>query len=203
MDFLTAYKINTDDGFCLELKKGSLVDDSYSSARFVTAVMSGSINVMSQIADDKRVLISKLKEGDVFGISNLFIEDNLKTVLECNEDCTLFMIRKEVFRKKLMEDIDSMTLYCQTINRKLQFLLDRIEKLSAPTAKSRIASALLSGSYMISRTRDELASSLGISRATLFRELLLMQKDGIIAKSGRNIEIRDRSKLILYSSQYL
>ena len=81
MDFLTAYKINTDDGFCLELKKGSLVDDSYSSARFVTAVMSGSINVMSQIADDKRVLISKLKEGDVFGISNLFIEDNLKTVL--------------------------------------------------------------------------------------------------------------------------
>ncbi len=203
MDFLTAYKINTDDGFCLELKKGSLVDDSYSSARFVTAVMSGSINVMSQIADDKRVLISKLKEGDIFGISNLFIEDNLKTVLECNEDCTLFMIRKEVFRKKLMEDIDSMTLYCQTINRKLQFLLDRIEKLSAPTAKSRIASALLSGSYMISRTRDELASSLGISRATLFRELLLMQKDGIIAKSGRNIEIRDRSKLILYSSQYL
>lgn len=56
---------------------------------------------------------------------------------------------------------------------------------------------------MISRTRDELASSLGISRATLFRELSLMQKDGIIAKSGRNIEIRDRSKLILYSSQYL
>ena len=202
MNILSAYNINMDDGFPVEMSKGSLIDDVYSSSRFATAVIKGSINVMSQIADDRRILITKLKEGDIFGISNLFIEEDLRTVLECNEDCTLFMIRKEAFRKRLIENESAMIMYCQTINRKIQFLLDKIEKLSVPTARSRIAYSLISGSYMLSRTREELASSLGISRATLFRELSLLQQDGIIEKDGRKLRIKDRRKLLLYSSQY-
>ena len=202
MNILSAYNINMDDGFPVEMSKGSLIDDVYSSSRFATAVIKGSINVMSQIADDRRILITKLKEGDIFGISNLFIDEDLRTVLECNEDCTLFMIRKEAFRKRLIENESAMIMYCQTVNRKIQFLLDKIEKLSVPTARSRIAYSLISGSYMLSRTREELASSLGISRATLFRELSLLQQDGIIEKDGRKLRIKDRRKLLLYSSQY-
>lgn len=202
MNILSAYNINMDDGFSVEMSKGSLIDDVYSSSRFATAVIKGSINVISQIADDRRILITKLKEGDIFGISNLFIDEDLRTMLECNEDCTLFMIRKEAFRKRLIENESAMIEYCQTINRKIQFLLDKIEKLSVPTARSRIAYSLISGSYMLSRTREELASSLGISRATLFRELSLLQQDGIIEKDGRKLRIKDRRKLLLYSSQY-
>lgn len=202
MNILSAYNINMDDGFSVEMSKGSLIDDVYSSSRFATAVIKGSINVISQIADDRRILITKLKEGDIFGISNLFIDEDLRTMLECNEDCTLFMIRKEAFRKRLIENESAMIMYCQTVNRKIQFLLDKIEKLSVPTARSRIAYSLISGSYMLSRTREELASSLGISRATLFRELSLLQQDGIIEKDGRKLRIKDRRKLLLYSSQY-
>ena len=202
MNILSAYNINMDDGFSVEMSKDSLIDDVYSSSRFATAVIKGSINVMSQIADDRRILITKLKEGDIFGISNLFIDEDLRTMLECNEDCTLFMIRKEAFRKRLIENESAMIMYCQTVNRKIQFLLDKIEKLSVPTARSRIAYSLISGSYMLSRTREELASSLGISRATLFRELSLLQQDGIIEKDGRKLRIKDRRKLLLYSSQY-
>ena len=202
MNILSAYNINMDDGFSVEMSKDSLIDDVYSSSRFATAVIKGSINVISQIADDRRILITKLKEGDIFGISNLFIDEDLRTMLECNEDCTLFMIRKEAFRKRLIENESAMIMYCQTVNRKIQFLLDKIEKLSVPTARSRIAYSLISGSYMLSRTREELASSLGISRATLFRELSLLQQDGIIEKDGRKLRIKDRRKLLLYSSQY-
>ena len=198
MTLFSLCDIKKEDGFTRRLSKGSIIADS---SDYTIAILEGTINVMSQIADDTQVMISKLRTGDIFGISNIFIHDELKTVLECTEDSELFMIRKELFKKKLMEKPEALEEYCRIMNSKIQFLIDRIADMSAKSARSSISLAILSESYKKYRTKEELASGLGISRSSLFRELSALTKEGIIRKTEHAYEILDRQMLEHYAGR--
>ncbi len=190
--------IRKEDGFIRRLRKGVLVDGS---SDYTIGILDGTINVMCQVADDKRIMISKLKAGDIFGISDLFISNEIMTVLECGENSELLMIRKDLFRKKLIENPEALEEYCRIMNSKIHFLIERIAGISAKSARSSIALAILNGSYKKYRTRDELASALGISRAALFRELSALTKEGIIQKNGHKYEILKLHMLEYYAGQ--
>lgn len=198
MTLFSICDIRKEDGFIRRLSKGSIITDS---SDYTIAILEGTINVMSQAADDTRVMISKLRTGDIFGISNIFIHDELKTELECTEDSELFMIRKEFFKKKLMENPEALEEYCSIMNSKIQFLIDRIADMSAKSARSSISMAILNESYKRYKTKEELASGLGISRSSLFRELSALVKEGIIRKTRHSYEILDMQMLEHYAGR--
>lgn len=187
--------IEEQDGINIKLKKGALLDDIYRSSRYVVEVKEGSLSAQSEITENKRVVISRLEEGAIFGISNLFIEDNLKTVLECEKDAKLFLVSKELFKRKLLENTAAIEYYAKTMNEKLQFLLSRIERLSLPSARLKVAYALRDGLFLENSNRDEIAASLAISRASLFRELYFFSDMNIIRRDGNNISIIDEEEL--------
>lgn len=190
--------IKESDGCYFELKKHSLLADSYSESRYVVEIVSGSVLVQSQITDDKRVLITKLESGSLFGISNLFIENDLKTVLECTQDAKLFLVPKSLMKRRLTENSKAMEYYCTLMNQKLQFLIGRIENISLPSARSKVASALISGRFLKAKRKEDIASYLAISKATLFRELNYFIEKGYITKEGRNIRVIDSDALDSY-----
>lgn len=192
---LTLSHIKQQDGINIDLKKGALLDDIYKSSRYVVEVKKGSLSVQSEITENKRVVISRLEEGAIFGISNLFIEDDLKTVLECEEDAMLFLVSKEFFKKKLLENTAAIEYYAKMMNEKLQFLLSRIERLSLPNARLKVAYALKDGLLLENSNRDDVAASLAISRASLFRELSYFSDMNIIRRDGSNISIIDDEAL--------
>ncbi len=194
---LTLSHIEEQDGINIALRKGALLDDSYRSSRYVVEVKKGSLSVQSEITENKRIVISRLDEGAIFGISNLFIDDNLKTVLECEEDAELFLVSKKLFKKKLLENKAAIEYYARILNEKLQFLLSRIERLSLPSARLKVAYALKDGLLLENSNRDDAASSLAISRASLFRELSYFSDMAIIKRSGSHIKVIDEEKLDL------
>lgn len=193
--------IKESDGCYLELKKHSLLADSYSESRYVVEIVSGSVLVQSQITDAKRVLITKLESESLFGISNLFIENELKTVLECTQDAKLFLVPKSLMKRRLAENSKAMEYYCTLMNQKLQFLIGRIENISLPSARSKVASALISGRFLKAKRKEDIASYLAISKATLFRELNYFLEMGYITKEGRNIRVIDPDALDSYLSE--
>lgn len=186
--------VGDEDGRRMTYPKGSLVDDREGASRSVVLVLSGTLLVYSAVSDEKRLLLSVLESGDIFGIANLFLEEDLPTVLECGRESTLFLYPKEKFREKILSSGEAAECYSTLLNTKLQFLTKRISLLSMPSSRSRLAAALVDGEEY--RSLEEFSSYLNISRATLFRELRFFEDDGIIERRGRRIIIKDRAKLL-------
>ena len=88
----------------------------------------------------------------------------------------------------------------------MQFLIRRIEFLTMQSGKKKLVQYLLEepkrgGRFGKNVSRDELASILGISRASLFRELASLTKQGLIAlRDGEICLLRpDELEEILYA----
>lgn len=186
--------VGDEDGRRMTYPKGSLVDDREGASRSVVLVLSGTLLVYSAVSDEKRLLLSVLESGDIFGIANLFLEEDLSTVLECGRESVLFLYPKNKLREKILSSGEAAECYSTLLNTKLQFLTKRISLLSMPSSRSRLAAALVDGEEY--RSLEEFSSYLNISRATLFRELRFFEDDGIIERRGRRIIIKDRAKIL-------
>ena len=75
------------------------------------------------------------------------------------------------------------------------------------SGKNRLIQYLLmwqedNGNVRLDGSKDSLAASLGISRASLFRELAFLQEKGLIKRRPGQIHIMDRERLehILYET---
>lgn len=186
--------VGEEDGRRVTYPKGSIVDDRDGTSRSVVLVLSGTLLVYSAVSDEKRILLSKLESGSLFGIANLFLEEDLSTVLECGRESELFLYPKEKLREKILSSGEAAECYSMLLNNKLQFLTKRISLLSMASSRSRLAAAIIDGVEY--RSLEELSSYLNISRATLFRELRFFEDDGIIERRGRRIIIKDRVKIL-------
>ena len=172
-----------------------LVDDTEGDVKCAVAVLSGRVDVFAISPDGKEVLLTSLEKDALFGISNLFREDDLRTVLQCREKSTLAFIPKELLKERILNNTEAMKEYSILCNSKIQFLLSRIEQLSLNTAKAKLIEYLLTEGDKAILTRDELASHLGISRAALFREIATLQSKGAIETKGSRLTVIDRDKL--------
>lgn len=171
-------------------------------------VVKGKIEVYSIAMDGKEVLLSLLKEGDCFGISNLFLADTeLPTVLMCATDAEVLLIPKHLLIEAMKANGELAIRYATVYNEKIQFLLQKIESLTMQSGKCKVAEYLLSHTNerdiaVLEHSKEHLASALGISRASLFRELSYFQNEDIISQEREGIRINNRSRLeaILHQS---
>ncbi len=181
--------------------KGKLVEDRSGEKACAVLVESGAVDVFSVALDGNEVLLSTLSEGDMFGICNLFEEDELRTVLQCKTDCALLSVSKTVLRDAILKHPEAMAEYASLCNRKIQFLIRRIEQLSLNSARMKLVEHLLSQSSsegvecLRPATKESLSLMLGVSRAALYRELASLQELGAIRSEGSRIIIMDREIL--------
>lgn len=191
------------------LDKGRMISDRQNGQNHVVLVVKGKIEVYSIALDGKEILLSLLKEGDCFGISNLFLSDTeLPTVLMCAADSEVLLIPKHLLIEAMKANGELAIRYATIYNRKIQFLLQKIESLTMQSGKCKVAEYLLSHAddqdvVTLEHSKEHFASVLGISRASLFRELSYFQNEEIIAPVGNEIRIRRRKRLeeILYQSR--
>ncbi|MBI9094508.1 MAG: Crp/Fnr family transcriptional regulator [Sphaerochaeta sp.] len=180
--------------------KGQVVGDTEGSVSLAVFVEEGELDVFSVALDGTKILVSTLGKSEVFGISNLFEEEDLRTLLQCRTDCVLLSVGKDVLRTAILKSPLAMVEYAKLCNRKIQFLIRRIEQLSLTSARLKVAE------YLVSHTTGEnpelsliskasLALPLGISRASLFRELASLEKLGAVDSDGSNVRVTNRKIL--------
>lgn len=170
-------------------RKGHLVDDE-AKLSSVVLIKSGLVEVRSA----NGTLIQLLKPNSVYGVSNLFDDEKLRTKLSCLEDSILIFVSKEVFRKRLLKNEEALTLYCTFMNSRISFLLSRIDLLTKESSKEKVRSYLLNQNIDFA-SRTQLASYLSIARSALFKELKYFESHGAIETKGRKIIIKDIEKL--------
>lgn len=186
--------------------KGQIVSDRQKNEEILGLIMDGSMDVYSIALDGREILLSRLEKGDCFGVINLLTKTELPTVLRCRTDTTLVIIPKCQLLSAMEKNSELALRYAGFCNKKMQFLIRRIEFLTMQSGKKKLVQYLLEvpgkgGRFGKNVSRDELASILGISRASLFRELAGLTKQGLIALRDGEIYLLKPDELeeILYA----
>ena len=181
-------------------RAGQIISDKPSGVSSVGMIVSGRVEVYSVALDGKDVQLNALTAGECFGVCNLLADTELETVLRCGEETEVLYIPKAVLLACMERNAGLAMRYAALCNRKLQFLLRRIELLTMQSCRGRLIAHLLEqqdevGVVKITGSREDLARRLGVSRAALFRELSALQSMGAAAVDGNSIRIQDRPLL--------
>jgi CRP-like cAMP-binding protein len=86
--------------------------------------------------------------------------------------------------------------YVAFLSGKIRFLNERLSELSAPSALQKLSSYLLKDDGRIALSKVQLASALGIGRASLYRALDDLTEKGYISSDGKSVTVIDREGLM-------
>lgn len=197
--------IGTEDIRVRHCKKGQILSDRRRGQEILGLIAGGGVDVYSIAMDGREVLLSQLKRGDCFGIVNLFTDTELPTVLKCRSAATVLMIPKTSFLEAMQKNRELSLRYAGICNRKMQFLLRRIEFLTMQSVRKKLIQLLLSleeekDTVTLPVSKESLAAVLGTSRASLFREFAKLQEEGLIFQEEKRICLLEKRQLeeILY-----
>ena len=176
-------------GQCLDASEG------------VYYIVNGQVEVYSMALDGYEVYLSTLHEGDCFGFSTLLVAFDMQTVLIMACETTLISVDKKSMESHLQNNPTLASRFLAICNTKLQFLLSRITQLTLPTARQKVGYFLLqytegSLSSTVFSSWEKLASYLGVSRATLFRELAFYRDKHLLTGDLHSLQIGDKKQIL-------
>jgi len=190
---LRSCRIRQEEAVLVSLQRGQTITDTYQGKNQVCLIVKGTISVFSHSEDGCEMLLTQQHQGDLFGVSNLFLESNLETTLRSKTNSTLLLVAKETVRTHLLADMKAMEGYARFCNEKIQFLLGRLEALTPHSAKARLMSHFLANEkegIVTIPNKDGLSKSLGIGRSSLYREMDNLETSGlIIAKNPKTYAV--------------
>lgn len=196
VDESTAKKLFSISGVnAVEAKKDAEIYSPDSFERLLGVIVRGSA-VVEKRTDGKSIIMSTLEKGGTFGMAALFYErDDFPTVITATKDCTVVFFTKQWLTEAFKIEPTLTENYISLLSRKIHFLTDKIEALSAKSGSSKLYSYILdeyrrsgeNGEVTLRYNMSELSRVLGIGRTTLYRELSDLTESGIISKQGKKI----------------
>lgn len=175
--------------------------------KHLVVILSGKADVFS--ADSERkVLIRSLGKGDIFGVAELFgqCEAEVSRVVAKGK-CTALFIGEEKVKMILEQDKRVMYNYLNFLSCRIRFLNKRIACFTAGSAERRLAFYLdalaeekdgceNSAQVCPEVSMNALALMLDIGRASLYRAIETLEKDGFIEKDNKSFFIKDRKNML-------
>ena len=172
-------------------RAGQIISDKPSGVSSVGMIVSGRVEVYSVALDGKDVQLNALTAGECFGVCNLMASAELETVLRCGEETEVLYIPKAVLLSCMEQDAGLAMRYAALCNRKLQFLLRRIELLTMQSCRGRVIAHLLAGQdrngcVKPTGSREDLARQLGVSRAAVWKAVKQLESEGMCIQAATN-----------------
>ena len=178
----------------------TIADDDFTG---IGIVIQGEVIVTKENAIGNRVIMAKLKEGEMFGEMIAF-SDKIKwhvTVIASTDCVVLFLPPEKIIgncprmcigHKLLIQNM------LKIVSQKALGLDKKIEYLAMKSIRKKISTYLLEqhniygkNKFTIPLKRNELAEFLNVSRPSLSRELIKMKEEGIIDFNKSSFEIID------------
>ena len=171
----------------LRVEKGAVVYGPKRFRRCLGVVLRGRVQVRRE-----SLLMGTLTEGDVFGAAALFTDSgDYPTTLTALSACEALLIPQEGIRRLIWECPPFAEDYAAYLSGRIQFLSQRLETVSDPSAEGKLARYLLTngGDGAITLSATQLCQRLGVGRATLYRAFEALEEAGAIAREGKTIRI--------------
>lgn len=190
------------------LKKGAAVGNRCLGEKAIGIVRQGEISVTSVTADGRELAMKTLYPGDVFGICTIFTEADMPNDLACQCFTIVYYITKSELLKLFGREPQLMMHFMKIYNQKILFLQKKIEMLNTSSVKVRLADYLIAhansrGEVFLTAGKTGLCSCLGVSRASLYRELDKFRLAQALDYTENKITIKDLSQLRHFSKQVI
>lgn len=188
-------------------KKKECITISENKFDGIGIVVEGEVIVTKENAAGNRVIMAKLKEGDIFGEIIAFSDYNkwAATVI-ANKDCKIIFLPPD----RIVGNCPNMCSghrflirnMLKIVSQKALGLNRKTEYLSIKSIRGKISTYLLEQykkygeqTFMVSLKRSELAEFLNVSRPSLSREICKMRDEGIIDFYKSSFKIIDLKAL--------
>ncbi|MCQ2406018.1 MAG: Crp/Fnr family transcriptional regulator [Oscillospiraceae bacterium] len=200
LDRFPVFSVLTEEesGFVLGDRRVSrlkLQSGEHVSGRGVFLVLGGSLSVFSEDGPHP-FLMRYLHAGDIFGVAMTFSEEESFSHIVAREKTELLIVPEDVITELMDRSTDFRNAYIKYLSSRIRYLNMKIGHLTAGDAKQKLLSYLLSfesEEITLPGSLSDLAKSLHLGRASLYRALDGLEEDGIIKKrSGNRILIIEK-----------
>lgn len=178
--------------FIKEAGRGEVLLSSGDINRSLVVMLSGSAKVYKD-ENTECIIMSTLSPGDVYGMATLFYETSaLPTKVLASEPCRLLVFPLSVVEEMMNEYPPLAFAYISLLSERIHFLGKRLGALTCTHAEERLLKTL-SGFWKSGNTitvpynMTELAQSLNVGRASLYRSLECLEGKGILSRNGKTI----------------
>ena len=139
--------------------------------------------------------VSVLEPGEVFGAAALYSDcAEFATTITAKKDSRCLLLPQELVDQLIARDAKFRERYLRYLTGRIHFLSSRLDSLAQHGAESKL------GRYLLSNMREDrsltcsatdLAKRLGLSRASLYRAFEVLERGGLISRTGKTISIPD------------
>lgn len=174
----------------LDLLTGELLFSD--SVRRIGVIVRGSAKAVKP-KKEGFVTMSVLGYGDVFGAVSVMGGDLPSAEARAVKPLKALVFTPEAFDGLLENDFRLTKNYCAYLISRIRFLTERVECMAGTSASEKLLKYFetnaVSGVCHIPFGMDSLARAISVSRATLYRAVDELEKDGRIARSGHEIRL--------------
>lgn len=174
--------------------RGDILYGPAADRHTLAIIMQGSALVYKAGQQGKRLLMSRLSPGNTFGMATLFYDDAaFPTEIRAEQACDVLFLSKEWLEKAFVQAPQLSINYISLLSGRIHFLNQRIDALSGDDLSMRLLRVLHSFStdgestctLTLPYSLSQLAETLGIGRASLYRALDALEAGGLIARDGK------------------
>jgi len=191
--------LSADDCYVKVFGSGECVYSNGENDSSLGIILRGKAEVFS--ADPtKDVLLRTISVGDMVGVSKLF-DDNasFNTRVFAKGSVRVLFISEESLRQLLENDKTVMYNYIRFMADRIRFLNEKIMYFTAGSTERRLALYLCSygrKTIRLAISMTDLAATLDVGRASLYRAFDKLSEDGYIIRSEKIIVIVNKDELL-------
>ncbi len=190
----------------LDYPKHHLLFTPGSPSQLIYFIETGRVRISKTSPEGKSLILAILGPADVISDAAWQIREH-DSQAECIEDCRLYAINKEVFRKLIKENPEFGISLLQNFANRLKQAQSRIEDLVFRQVPSRVARLILSLAETYGKvtpngikvefpiTHQEIADLVGSSRVTVTQILNRMRSSNFINIEGKRVTIHNYNAL--------
>ena len=182
----------------IEFKKNDII---YSADNFPFAI--GYILEGSAVAvtnNKNNVHMRSFEKGACFGAAAIFGGNEIYvSTITAKSDAKILFISEKKLKSIFLKYPQASINYIEFLSDKVRFLNKKLSVISCSNAEDTVLKYLLSvcdsdNNAKIPKSMTLLAKTLGLGRATLYRSLESLEKDGLILRENNNIKVIKNEK---------
>lgn len=175
-------------------KKGEVIANEEDECNSLGFVLDGTIEIQRIYLSGKQITLKRLSNGDVFGEALIFSNTSkyASTVVAFSE-CSILYIGKADILKLCTMDERVLGNFISALSNKILMLNSKIKSIAFKSIKHKVINFILEQAKMqksetinLKENKEEIASSMGIPRPSLSRELMNLRDLNYI-KFDRNV----------------
>lgn len=153
-------------------------------------VLKGSLCIRSTSADDRPLILNRLSAGEVYGVAQVFLPEHPLSLVTVEQDSTIFTMDQTAVLNLIRQNAVFGQNYLRFLAGRVEYLNKKISTFASYNTETRLFDYLDHEAdeegFVTFKSYSDLAKTLGVGRASLYRALDHLKKEGTLDANQAN-----------------